>query len=791
MARSKHRSDESYRSIAGVLKKFLKSGTFSAESPVKPVTDIPQKATRTATQKAASPCSKDMIYALPLRNRRFVGRTEKLKELEGRLFNNGGYQKLALFGLGGVGKSQVALEFAYRVTESRPDYSIFWVPAVSRESFEQAYEDITTRCSIRRFPTFLPLLGYSKKLFQNHLSTASACKWLLIVDNADDGDIVFGKKGESNGVIDYLPKSENGLTLFTTRNRGMAVDLAGSDIVEIHEMGPVEAETFLRQSLVQKESLQDQRIVSELLEELTFLPLAIAQAAAYINTMQITIAGYLHLFQTSEQDAVSLLSYEFHDETRYKDSQNAVASIFDDSFNRIMKTDCIAERILTIMSCLDHKRIPRFMLSASKAIPQHMQPAPRPEAQMTRAIGLLRACGFMTQPNDNETYDMHRIVHLANKVWVNQKGVTKNGKILVARLLLDLIPRYNDSIDDTFPRYDYNDDAFWREYIPQALHFLEGTKSLEIDPWDNSVGNTKPSDARILDEISLAVGNYLLLNCRFEEAANMLNESYFRQDVLLPKRSHLRLEQAERYIKNGQIAAAIEILFHLRVMQKINLPKDEPYLLMLQHELAMVYARDGQMKAAIRLLEHMVAVQHEDDSGRLISQHQLALVYKEDGQSVRAFDLLKHVITVKTILKERYHRRLASDHDIARSYFAKIEMKQKIHFLEDIISIKTTSREAYIDRLDEEDKIARFYFSRVKRELDHELLHHSLAIEDMVSMGVYPRRLPQGNNTTYSIYIDGHMDRAIDQYNYVVATDWTEEDLFQTPSIPLRLQSFS
>ena len=55
-------------------------------------------------------------------------------------------------GLGGVGKTQVALELAYTVKERWPKYSIFWVPAVSGESFEQAYRKLASDYSITLSP---------------------------------------------------------------------------------------------------------------------------------------------------------------------------------------------------------------------------------------------------------------------------------------------------------------------------------------------------------------------------------------------------------------------------------------------------------------------------------------------------------------------------------------------------------------------------------------------------------------------------------------------------------------
>ena len=264
-------------------------------------------------------------------------------------------------GLGGVGKTQVALHLVYTVKERWPEYSIFWVPAVSGENFEQAYRAIVTTCSI----VLDPAEEDPKESVQRYLSSNSVGKWLLIIDNSDDEEVLFGTSGGFKGVADYLPQSKNGSTLFTTRHRAMAVSLAGSEVVELQQMDYEEARSFLRQSLTQKELLDNQRIVTELWKELTYLPLAIAQAAAYLNAMQISVQAYLSLLRNTEEDTISLLSREFRNETRYQGSglmKNAVARTWLVSFNHIRRSDPVAADLLSFISCIEHKAIPRRML---------------------------------------------------------------------------------------------------------------------------------------------------------------------------------------------------------------------------------------------------------------------------------------------------------------------------------------------------------------------------------------------------------------------------------------------
>lgn len=90
------------------------------------------------TRKITRPCDQSQAhYIIPsLEHRHFTGRESMLDELKQKLFLQANTEKLALFGLGGIGKTQVALQLAYWVKANIPDCSVFWVPALSLESFK-------------------------------------------------------------------------------------------------------------------------------------------------------------------------------------------------------------------------------------------------------------------------------------------------------------------------------------------------------------------------------------------------------------------------------------------------------------------------------------------------------------------------------------------------------------------------------------------------------------------------------------------------------------------------------
>ena len=125
-----------------------------------------------------------------------------------------------------------------------------------------------------------------KELVRRHFSDLVAGKWLLVVDNADDMQVLY-KNGSSNGVVDFLPESDNGLTVFTSRRREVGNSLVGPDVIEVGKMSEDEAAEFLNAS-VRKGSLGGSA-TKQLVAELEYLLLAIVQAAAYINTNNTTV----------------------------------------------------------------------------------------------------------------------------------------------------------------------------------------------------------------------------------------------------------------------------------------------------------------------------------------------------------------------------------------------------------------------------------------------------------------------------------------------------------------------
>ncbi|KAJ6063491.1 uncharacterized protein N7446_007611 [Penicillium canescens] len=636
-------------------------------------------------------------YIIPsLENRHFTGREFTLDQLKQKLFLQANTGKLALFGLGGIGKTQVALQLARWVQAHIPDCSIFWAPALSIESFEQACSQIAKELQTHQNPD-----GESAmELVHRQLSSNKAGKWLFIVDNADDVDLLFDKLDQ------YFPASDKGVTLLTTRSREVALSFAGRDIVELQNMTTEEGIAFLTK-IVGEDSLCDQSSTIQLLEELNFLPLAIAQAAHYICRNDATSTRYLELMRKTEKDRMRLASREFHDSTRYRRMPNAVTTTWLISFNQIQGSDPSAADLLGFISYLEPKAIPRSIL-----------PTLDSEEEMEFAIDKLFPSDEYTNRDTWRMYLPHalEILRREESQDVSEKYslLSKVGNCVLAD------GRAKEAV--TFFRNvcAWNESHYDEEHPSRLVsqHVLAGAYQ--------SNGQIKQA-VELLEHV-VAVGERTL----DEEHPDRLAS----QHVL-----------AQAYESNGQIKQAVDLLEHVVAVRERTLDEEHPSRLASQHTLAWAYQSNGQIKQAVELLEHVVAVGErtldEEHPDRLASQHVLAGAYKSNGQIKQAVDLLEHVVAVRErTLDEEHPSRLASQHTLAWAYKSNGQIKQAVELLEHVVAVEErTLDEEHPSRLASQHVLAWAYQSNGQIKQAVELLEHVVAVRERTLDEKHPDRL--------------------------------------------------
>ncbi|KZF19132.1 hypothetical protein L228DRAFT_271392 [Xylona heveae TC161] len=313
-------------------------------------------APHTASQPQFTP-SKVKMHVPFKRDPDFIGRTEILAEVDRRIKERG---QVALAGIGGVGKSQIAIEYCYRFREQFPDSWIFWIYAASATRFEQAYRSIATAAAIPGWDD--PKTDIFNLVANWFKDSDRSSKWLLVLDNADDSETFFGS---SNGhLVKYIPR--NGSLLVTTRDMRVGQKLTDREqAMGVSELS-VEETKMLLESKIHDCNIWDDEIATELLEALEYLPLAVTQAAAFISENQMTIAAYLQRIKLAESELQEYLSEELEDSRRDLQGQNSVMRTWKISFEQISRQNPRAAEILSMMAVLDRQGIPGILLQKKR-----------------------------------------------------------------------------------------------------------------------------------------------------------------------------------------------------------------------------------------------------------------------------------------------------------------------------------------------------------------------------------------------------------------------------------------
>jgi tetratricopeptide (TPR) repeat protein len=668
-----------------------------------------------------------------LERRHFTGRETTLEELQQRLFIQANTQILALFGLSGIGKTQVALQFAHWVKKKRPEFSIFWVSAFSLQSFEQACLQIVRKVGIQQ-PSD-DANESAMELVHTYLRSNAAGKWLFIVDNADDQDLLFTE------LYQFIPTSENGITLLTTCTLQVAVTFATKDIVKLEKMTLVEGKAFIAK--IVREDLLCEESTTQLLEELDYLPLAIKQAAFYVNYTETTVSQYLEIMQKTEKNRADLASRTFRDCTRYSSKENAITKTFTISFERIKNSDPDAAELLEFLSCIEPKAIPRSMLPTLKA-----------EENTVFAIGILCGYAFLTKRDDGKEFDMHCLVQLSTWLWVEKAGHAQH-----------VIQKVVQHMDECFPSDENYNYEKCRAYLPHAIQVIRRDES-------------KSTSERY--SLLIKVGDFVSTVGREKEAlgffedASMWHESQHNEEH--PDRQFSDHALANAYRSDGQIKRAVQILERVvAARQRRTADKADRSLLAYQYALAMAYKSARQIRLSLEVLNHVVEIQNatlaEENPDLLSSQHALANAYRSDGQIKLAVQILEHVVKIREdTLDKEDHDLLSSQQALAKSYKADGQIERAVEILQHVVTIrrKTLGDEAPFLLLSER-ALAKAYKSAGDIKLAVQRLEHVVNVHNERTLDKEDRDLLSSKHSLAMAYrSDGQIPLAVKMLEEVV-----------------------
>jgi tetratricopeptide (TPR) repeat protein len=553
--------------------------------------------------------SEETISNIPyLRNPDFVGRESLFWQLDAILSQR---KRAALYGLGGIGKSQIAIEYAHKVRET--GQSVFWVQGNSRERFEQSFMALADLAGL----SWEASQTKDSMAFVKHWMEQNDKKWLLIIDNADIRELFSTETPNPDGSLsDYLPKSKTGSILITSRDRKLCVDIAGArSSVSVKELDVNDCRDLLRKSL--STEIYEAADVKPLIKLLHQIPLALSQAAAFMEQNNLPASKYIEMFQESEDLQVDLLNEHFEAFGRDNDSYNAINKTWQMAMWQIYEQQKYAAHLLILMAFFDKQAIPKELLYHHELT----------KLEFEKALGTLQAFSLIAL-GASDTYNMHSLVQVCTRSWVF-KAWDPPG------LMRELIFIFADAK----PLEGFTRDQIFARYLPHMEAVLGHSEHIAAPSEQEGVVLQNLGDYFYNHQNYAQAEFYLLRSVRvLQETCEEGNfMAYWAMSAL-----------ARTYSEQGRLAEAVSMEETIMKVLRENLGDDNSNTLDAMSVLAMSYLNQGRLREAADLQTEVLELTKkslgDDDRDTLYRTGDLATIMKNQGKIKEAEDLQRQTL---------------------------------------------------------------------------------------------------------------------------------------------------
>jgi tetratricopeptide (TPR) repeat protein len=587
-----HNRDEAFADVAAGIRRAIEDLSLQPASPLHTV--LPP------------------IWNIPYpHNLFFIGREDLLSRIHTQ-FQQGQAtarsQPQAMSGLGGIGKTQIAVEYGYRF---RQDYqAVLWARAETREVLISSYVALAS------------LLKLRDRDAQDQQITVRAVKewlqtyreWLLILDNADELSLL----------PEFLPPAPSGHLLLTTR----AAALGGlAQRLEVEAFSIEEGSLFLlrRAGLLAPTAPLEQATTAEqeqaalITQELGGLPLTLDQAGAYLEETGASPAEYLQLYRDHRTELLN--------ERRglVADHPEPVATTWSLSFARIEERSQAAAYLLRLCAFLAPDAIPEEIITQGAP---HVNATLAPLASDTfllhQAIEVARAYSLVRRDPRTGTLSMHRLVQAV----LRDAMSAKNAKQWMVWTVNAVNAAFPTAVKfDNWPLCD--------RCLPHALLCAHWIEQAQIDSTEA---------IHLLNE----AGYYLTERGRYVEA-----EFLYRRGLVIcerqlnaedPRIAYILTNLGYLYIRQGKYLEAEPLLQRALAIQERQLGAQHLDTANTLESLASLYRNQGKYEEAEPFYQRVFAIRWQqlgiDHPFTAISLNNLALNYVEQGKDAEAESLL-------------------------------------------------------------------------------------------------------------------------------------------------------
>ncbi|CEJ89966.1 hypothetical protein VHEMI05780 [[Torrubiella] hemipterigena] len=579
----------------------------------------------------------------------------------------------------------IAIEYAYRVRERSSDTWVFWIHASNKARFEEGLRDIATCIKLpgRQDPK-----ANIFQLVYDWLQDERKGPWVVILDNVDDAcfltlstpeaTVPTAKGTSTRHLLSYIPYSQHGSVLVTSRSEAAAMELVDrDDIITINPMNKKDAIQLFRNKLGQDD---DDACVIELATALEYMPLAIVQATAYISQKRprSSVREYINEFRKSDNRKAKLLSYKVEGLRRDKKAQNSIFITWQISFDYIRDVRPSAADLLSLISFCDRQGIPEVLMRGKygRVTIDDAHNLRRAVSGLTirdtsddntddgKSIGsngdsdwtyenshcsdndefesdiiALRNFSFIVANKDGTTFEMHRLVQLATFAWLKAHNIYEQWNYQFLQNLAAEIPDGN---------------------------FENWAKCQLLFPHAQQVSTQRPDGKEAMEEWATILHRaaryalekgYAVEGEKLSTWAMKARKKIFDKDD--EKVTSSKALVASTYSKQGRWEEAEKLQVQVMEARKQKLGADHPDTLTSMANLASTYNKQGRWEEAetleVQVVEALKQKLGPDHPSTLTSIANLASTYSKQGRWEEAE-------TLEVQVMEARKQKLGADH---------------------------------------------------------------------------------------------------------------------------------
>lgn len=581
------------------------------------------------------------------RNPAFLGRDKFLEGLRDALAADvpGKFShRIALYGMGGIGKTQCALEYVYA---NRNLYErVYWIPATDQAALLSGYQKIATKAGLCVTNNANPadIAEFVLSWLRQRPS------WLLVIDNLDDIKVAEG----------LLPENGAGKhTLITTRNphtKGIP-----AEPLEVPVLGKNETIALLAKlsEIPIPPDSENEKTAYNIVEELGCLPLAIEQAAAFIREVTEDFTSYLDEYNRNRKKLNEWVS------TGNRQYPKSIATTWCMSFQLLQQHHMYSANLLRLFAFLNPDGILiDFLMAGLEALEPGLQRVMSSQIEMATALLKLEDFSLIKWDRRNKMIIMHRLVQAVVIDEMSDEEATSIRNTII-KLFAKAFPS-EVGLEALALRRKY------QAQVIQPLLRMTSVRTPEIAALMFLVSKFLSGDGKYIDSMvllqrafdiqkeTLGIENITTLDTmtqialvykvlgRFTEAETVGTSAFEMLKRVVGERQSQTLwamciVAEARLLRETNLDETVSTLEELYKISKEDYGDEDPLSLRIKLNLGRTYLRQGHAtKASENLLEVLPKIERvfgEKSAAMLTAMSRLSIAYQMQGLRFKALEL--------------------------------------------------------------------------------------------------------------------------------------------------------